>query len=146
MAPEPHGPPGRLLEGPEIPIWESAALWYHGSPEALGVLLAGSTVTRDRQLACAFSHKPTLVSIEEDGRIRHNGRRAGWLYTVAETVREGDLVSHPRTTMQPGVEWVTQRDLALQRVGRTRLGGASALSESEVRALLARKKAAQRDP
>ena len=40
-------------------------VWYHGSPEDLTELATGSTITPNRALARAFSHKPTLVCLEQ---------------------------------------------------------------------------------
>ena len=54
--------------------------------------------------ARVFSHKPTLVSVIDDGSIAHNGRRTGMLYRVAETVREDDLVPVPHSTIGEGQE------------------------------------------
>ena len=96
--------------------WQRGEPWYHGSPLELVVLQAGSTITQDRALACAFSHKPTLLCIEDDGTIRHNGTQPGILYRIAEELGEGDICPHPRTTMAPGLEWLTRRDLVVERV------------------------------
>lgn len=52
--------------------------WYHGPPEALVVLPIGSTITQERALAAATSHKPSLL-VQNDGYIRHNGQRPGFL-------------------------------------------------------------------
>ena len=89
---------------------------------ALDRLRPDSTVTRDRRLAEAFSHKPTIVSVEDDGRIRHNGTAPGHLYRVAEELLPGDLQPHPRTTMAPGQEWLTTRELALEWLGPVEIG------------------------
>lgn len=56
--------------------------WWHGSPYQLTYLLAGSTITQNRLLAEVFSHKPAIISVEDDGRIRHNGILNGYLYQV----------------------------------------------------------------
>ena len=37
-------------------------IWYHGSPLVLEVLATDSTITRNRDLARVFSHRPTIVS------------------------------------------------------------------------------------
>ena len=86
--------------------------WFHGSPLRLDVLRTGSTITRDREVARIFSHKPSLVAHDENGRAFHNGTRPGFLYAV-EGVSDDDVYPHPRTTMAPGVEWLTRRELAL---------------------------------
>ena len=56
--------------------------WYHGSQEQLTKLRAGSSNTQNRDLAKAFSHRPSLVSMSDRGDgevspetflVRHNG-------------------------------------------------------------------------
>ena len=37
-------------------------LWFHGSPRQLTTLATGSAMTRNKRLAEAFSHKPTIMS------------------------------------------------------------------------------------
>ncbi|NLS79196.1 MAG: hypothetical protein GXY76_18260 [Chloroflexi bacterium] len=96
--------------------WKRGEPWYHGSPLELTILRAGSTITQDRALASAFSHKPTLLCIEDDGTIRHNGTQPGILYRIAEELGEGDMHPHPRTTMAPGLEWLTTRELRLEPI------------------------------
>ena len=44
-----------------------------------GELAAGSTVTPSRRLARAFSHKPAIVSLGDDGTVHHNGAEPGIL-------------------------------------------------------------------
>ena len=43
--------------------------WYHGSNRVFTELRAGSTVTQWRELAEAFSHKPTGLGYDDDGVI-----------------------------------------------------------------------------
>ena len=91
---------------------------WHGSPlDTLEELRAGSTVTRIRPLAEAFSHKPSRLNIATDGAaITHNGAARGWLYRVAEPVSPDDLYQHPRTAMPLSYEMLTRRPLRLERV------------------------------
>ena len=105
---------------PEGHIWLTA--WYHGSPLELTELLAGSTITQWRELAQAFSHKPSMLAYDTvGGTIRHNGQHNGILYLVDEPVAEGvDIYKHPRTTMDDGVEWLTKRPLRLRVLWRER--------------------------
>ncbi|HZU13761.1 MAG TPA: hypothetical protein VFB58_13050 [Chloroflexota bacterium] len=86
--------------------------WYHGSPERLTVLLPGSTISQDRELAEAFAHRPTIVSDsrQEGGPLEHNGTTPGFLYRVDEWVDDGDVQPVPESTM-PGNEWLTTRPL-----------------------------------
>lgn len=91
--------------------------WYHGSPFELTALRVGSTITQRRDLARIFSHKPMIVSFEDDGRIRHNGTQPGYLYVIDEAIAPEDVEAHPRTTMGPGDEWLTHRELRVQLLG-----------------------------
>ncbi|MBQ8612058.1 MAG: hypothetical protein IJ412_10195 [Oscillospiraceae bacterium] len=109
-------------------------IWFHGTPLALEVLAEGSTVTRWRELAEAFSHKPAVLCIEDDGSILHNGCRPGHLYSIAEVVEVGrDLYQHPRTTMDEGLEFLTARPLQLEYLCDVPAPDKSALTEAQQR-------------
>jgi len=96
-------------------------VWYHGSYARFGVLREGSTVTQWRELAEVFSHKPSMLSIEDDGSIWHNGTEKGWLYVIDEPVEIGrDVYPHPRTTMDKNAEWLTRRPLKVRLVGEVK--------------------------
>jgi len=110
--------------------------WYHGSPLVLDLLACGSTITRNRDLARVFSHRPAIVSWEDDGRLRHNGRLPGYLYLIAEQLDPGDLQPHPRSSMPPGAEWLTQRPLRLALLEPTTVYPQEFLSDEDVRALM----------
>lgn len=110
-------PPDRQPASPGASESLSDPDWYHGSPLLLDVLLSGSTVTRHRHLAEVFASKPTLVCLEDDGRLRHNGQLSGWLYRLAVTLGPADLVPHPHSAFPPGHEWLTTRPLRLERIG-----------------------------
>lgn len=90
--------------------------WWHGSPERLDVLRAGSSITRVRALAEAFAHKPAHVSIATDSAISHDGARPGYLYRVAEPVGPDDAAPHPSSSMPVSYEFVTRRALRLELV------------------------------
>jgi hypothetical protein len=109
--------------------------WYHGSPHELATLRAGSTITRDRDVARVFSHKPPVVSISDEGEIKHTGTLPGYLYRIDEHVGPEDVYPHPRTMMAPGVEWLTRRDLRLALLGPTVVRDEEGLSEEELAAL-----------
>ena len=109
--------------------------WYHGSPLRLDVLRAGSTMTQWRDLARVFSHKPPIVSISDDRRLQHNGIQPGYLYEVAEAVTAEDVEPHPRTTMGPGDEWLTHRELRLRLIGETMVRPEELLSDEHIEAL-----------
>jgi hypothetical protein len=83
------------------------SVWWHGSPYQLIILKPGSTITQDRHLAEIFSHKPTIVSMEDDGSIRHNGTLPGFLYQIEDPIQDAALSPVPNSTMQPGLEWPT---------------------------------------
>jgi hypothetical protein len=109
--------------------------WYHGSPLMLTILRRGSTITQNRDLARAFSHKPTILVITDEGRIQHSGTMPGFLYQIDQEIRPGDVEPHPRTTMDPGLEWLTTRDLSLSLIGPAELTDSERLTEDEIDAL-----------
>jgi hypothetical protein len=111
------------------------APWYHGSPFELTHLLPGSTITQDRRLAEVFSHKPTLVSLEDDGMIRHNGNERGLLYRVDEEVLPADILPHPRSSMPPGKEWLAQRELRVALIGPVSFLEGELLTDAEIEVL-----------
>lgn len=41
-------------------------IWYHGSNKVFEILEEGSTITQWKELAEAFSHKPTILAIDDD--------------------------------------------------------------------------------
>ena len=92
-------------------------LWYHGSDQILSELRQGSTITQWRELAEAFSHKPTVLCYDDDGVITHNGLRKGYLYVIDESVKvDRDIYQHPRTSMDKNAEFLTKRALAVRLV------------------------------
>lgn len=91
------------------------ALWYHGSNVRFDILREGSTITQWRQLAEAFSHKPTQLSYDDSGLIHHNGVEPGYLYIIDEPIQIGkDILPHPRTTMDANAEFITLRPLKVK--------------------------------
>jgi len=106
--------------------------WYHGSPFELTILRVGSTITQRRDLARIFSHKPAIVCIENDGRIKHNGAFPGYLYVIDEAVSPEDVEAHPRTTMGPGDEWLTHRELHVRLLGVVEPQPEELLTEAEL--------------
>ena len=106
--------------------------WYHGSPLQLTTLRAGSTITRVRDVARVFSHKPPIVSIDDDGTIQHTGTTPGYLYRIDEPLGPDDVYPHPHTTMQPGLEWLTRRELRLTLIGPTEVRKEELLSEKQI--------------
>ena len=91
--------------------------WYHGSNKVFDVLKEGSTITQWRQLAEAFSHKPTILAIDDDNTIFHNGKEYGYLYIIDEPIEiDKDIYAHPNTTMDKGLEFLTKRKLNVKMV------------------------------
>ena len=97
--------------------------WFHGSDRVLDHLRLGATVTPIMEVAKAFAHQPKTVSmqIEETGsqnvrrvRIVHDGQQDGYLYAVAVADPAADLRPHPESTMAPGDEMLTTRELPAQ--------------------------------
>ncbi len=97
---------------------DASGTWYHGSNLVLDILCTGSTVTRWRELAEAFSHKPAVLCITNTGQILHTGREYGYLYEVEGPIGVGrEVYQHPRTTMEQGMEYLTCVPLRLRRIG-----------------------------
>jgi hypothetical protein len=107
-------------------------IWFHGSPFAITRLRKGSTITQDQHLAEVFSHKPSIVSLEEDGTIRHNGKLPGTLYIIAEPIDPEDIIPVRFSTMEPGKEWQTQRDLQVKQISNVIIKPEEALSTKEI--------------
>lgn len=92
-------------------------IWYHGSNVIFSELRKGSTITQWCALAEAFSHKPTILSYDDNGIISHNGVAKGYLYIIDEEIEIGiDIYQHPRTTMDKDTEFLTKRPLAVRLV------------------------------
>lgn len=109
--------------------------WYHGFPFELLVLRKESTVTQNRDLARVFSHKPSIVSVSDEGTIQHDGIQAGYLYRIDEPAGPGDVYPHPRSTMGPGQEWLTTRELRLELIGPVEILEEERLTGEEIAAL-----------
>lgn len=91
--------------------------WYHGSNVIFSELREGSTITQWRELAEAFAHQPSMLGYDDDGVIVHNGSEKGYLYVIDEPIEVGrDVYQHPRTTMDPGAEFLTNRPLAVRLI------------------------------
>lgn len=109
---------------------DGKAPWYHGSQQELTVLRKGSWVTQFVELAKAFSHRPSLISMGEGCRsVKHNGQAVGYLYEVAEDVGADDVWYHPNTAQ---THWQTQRDLAIRLVGELPPDDPPQLTEEEI--------------
>lgn len=93
--------------------------WYHGSNMEFTTLKEGSTITQWKELAEAFSHKPTQLGYEDNGEITHNGTADGYLYVIDEPIKVGiDIIQHPRTTMDANAEFLTNRPLKVRLISK----------------------------
>lgn len=91
-------------------------IWYHGSNQKFDLLLEGSTITQWKELAEAFSHKPTRLS-ENDGKIFHNGVEKGFLYIIDEPIEvDVDIYNHPMSSMYKNAEFLTKRPLKVKLI------------------------------
>lgn len=111
--------------GKEWTLAKFSGAWLHGSPRPLTALRPASTVTPERAMAEAFSHKPARVFTDEHGAIRYNGCADGYFYRVDEAVGADD-VEHGQ-----GPEWHTRRPLRVALLGPTRVVGDALLSAVE---------------
>lgn len=91
--------------------------WYHGSNKIFTELRINSTITQWRELAEAFSHKPSALGYDDNGVICHNGTEKGYLYIIDEPLIIGkDIYQHPRTTMDENAEFLTKRPLKVKMI------------------------------
>lgn len=100
---------------------KNSLTWYHGSPFQMDYLKKGSSITRNKNLAVAFSHKPSELSFKDNGEIDHNGRVSGYLYCLEEDIREDDLFVHQACFADDPWEWITTRDMKLKLLNKTLL-------------------------
>ena len=96
---------------------KSDGIWYHGSNVIFSELRTNSTITQWKELAEAFSHKPSCLGYDDDGTIFHNGTEKGYLYIIDEPITVGvDVYQHPRTTMDENAEFLTKRPLKVKLI------------------------------
>jgi len=62
-----------------------------------------------------------MVSVSDAGEMRHNGTMPGFLYHIAEDIQPDDVLLHPRSVMECGKEWITNRELRVVLVGLTQV-------------------------
>lgn len=106
--------------------------WYHGSDRMLTTLRTGSSITKDRNVAKAFSHQPSHVSWSNTARIRHDGAAPGFLYLVAEEIGPDDVHPHPHPVNVDRWEWLTERELKLELIGETVVTAEERLTGEEI--------------
>jgi hypothetical protein len=115
-----------------LPEWGYCRLWYHGSQVRLERLPVGSTITQNRNLARAFAHKPTFVSLTEAKEVRHDGVEPGYIYCVSEEVRPRDVKGHTVLGIAEPKAWLTQRSLRIKLIGRIEPDPVEKLTEEQV--------------
>ena len=121
--------------------WDYSRSWYHGSQRRLTTIRAGSSITQDRAVARAFSHRPSRVSLPGNGTVKHDGTAPGYLYVVAEEVRSADVYPHPHPVNAARWEWLTTRELRVELIEQTQVRADERLTDDEI-AELRRKQAA----
>jgi hypothetical protein len=109
--------------------------WFHGSPLELETLRKGSTITQIEKLAQIFSHKPSIVSVSDNGEIKHNGKVKGRVYRIADEVTADDIFEHPKSFMRKGWEWITNKEFKLEFLYEISYSPDDILSEREIREL-----------
>ena len=93
--------------------------WYHGSQIEMLTLLKGSSITKNKALAIAFSHRPSQVSIDYNGNIQHDGQTDGYLYIIDEDLHEEELRVHEACNSDDPWELITTRELKLKLIEKT---------------------------
>jgi len=114
---------------------KNQSTWFHGSPLILKKLCKGSSITQIEKLARTFSTRPTIVSVSDDGSIRHNGKEKGRVYKIIDSVIPDDIYKHPATTMDEGWEWITRKDFRLEFLYEYSITPDDILSADEIKAL-----------
>jgi hypothetical protein len=113
--------------------------WYHGSQQKLTTLRVGSSITQNRNVAKAFSHKPSLVSMSDAGeslseqsKVKHDGVIPGYLYTVTDEIGPDDVHPHPHPVNADRWEWLTNRELRLKLIEQTVVTDQERLAGQEI--------------
>ena len=121
--------------------------WYHGSQQVLTELRVGSSITQNRNLAKAFSHRPSLVTLSDpseslaDGHnVKHDGVTPGFLYTVSEAIGPEDIYPHPHPANADGWEWLVRRELKLEFIEKTVVSDHERLTDEEIAKLRRKQK------
>ncbi len=106
--------------------------WYHGSQQKLTTLRIGSSITQDRNVAKAFSHRPSLLTMPDDGPVKHDGVTSGYLYTVTDEIGPDDVDPHPHPVNTTRWEWLTNRELKLKLIEQTIVADKERLTDQEI--------------
>ncbi len=126
---------------------EYGLTWYHGSDQALTKLRAGSSITQNRDVAKAFSHRPSLVSLSDEGEslpdkcnVKHDGVAPGYLYAVSDEIGPDDVRPHSHPANAARWEWLTNRELRLELIEQTTVTSRERLTDEEIAALRQKQK------
>ena len=114
-----------------MPDRDFSRAWYHGSQQELTRLRSGSSITQSRDVAKAFSHRPSLLSISDES-LKHDGATPGYLHVVAEEIAPDDVRAHPHPVNAARWEWLTRRELRLELIERTEVAVEESLTDEEV--------------
>ena len=106
--------------------------WYHGSQQELTTLRIGSSITQDKTVAKAFSHRPSMLSMSEGGTVKHDGVTPGYLYIVADEIGPDDVYPHPHPVNATRWEWLTNRELKLTLIEQTVVTDQERLTDQEI--------------
>ena len=106
--------------------------WYHGSQQELTKLRVGSSITQNKNVAKAFSHRPSLLTQSEGGTVKHDGMTPGYLYTVADEIGPDDVRPHPHPVNVTRWEWLTNRELKLELIEQTIVTDEERLTGQEI--------------
>ena len=106
--------------------------WYHGSQQELTTLRVGSSITQDKTVAKAFSHRPSMLSMSEGGTVKHDGVTPGYLYIVADEISHDDVYPHPHPVNATRWEWLTNRELKLKLIEQTVVTDQERLTDQEI--------------
>ena len=114
-----------------MPDRDFSRAWYHSSQQELTRLRSGSSITQSRDVAKAFSHRPSLLSMS-DKSLKHDGVTPGYLHVVAEEIAPDDVRPHPHPVNAARWEWLTRRELRLELIERTEVAVEESLTDEEV--------------
>ena len=81
-------------------------------------------------MAKAFSHRPSLLAMSDDGTVKHDGVTPGYLYIVADEIGPDDVYPHPVNTTR--WEWLTNRELKLKLIEQTIVANKERLTDQEI--------------
>ena len=106
--------------------------WYHGSQQELTKLRVGSSITQNRNVAKAFSHRPSLLTQSEGDTVKHDGAIPGYLYTIADEIGPDDVYPHPHPVNVTRWEWLTNRELQIELIEQTVVTDVERLTDQEI--------------